>query len=228
MTSELKWQKSMMDKFDLQYPNMDPQQRTQLKQLLHQHWNLCAAKGGHAFKRIIGLMSGGIAAVTNLSGVLPAAAVPIVLGRASFMALSYLAGNLLTQNILPVIIPVLSKLEQQHLNGLFKKADDAADLIRELGKINQEISDALVKDQQATIISTAGFFVGTVLTGAMHGERVVRFAEWSPVSLATVSSFIAPKIAYGMKHGIAGIRTNWEDDLMASADGQAAPKMKAN
>ncbi len=213
MSKKQEWRDAMMAKFEERYQNISALEKQTIEQSLNLHWELCKEKSDHAFKRLPAILFAASASYTNLSAILPSAVIPIVLGRASYMALKYFVGDYISRGMLSEIIPVLYKLEQEHLAGLFKKADDVAVLIQQLNYINGDIADAISKDEKATLMNTAGFFAGEVLTGVIMGPNAVKLATRGRVGIAAVLSYVAPKLFFGREHGIGGMKTHWQKQL---------------
>lgn len=208
MSNKDKWKVNLLDKFKQHYIHIPDWQQEAILGLLDKHWMLCAQKQAHVFKRIPALMLGvGVGSFVDLSVLLSAGVMPVVLGRAALMSLSYMAGDYLASESLPHILPVLEKLEEHQLTGLFKKADNVRDLVSVLAGINRNIKDAIAREKKVSLASGAGVFVGSVVNSAMLKDAAV-VAYQAPQTLAVATSFFAP-LAVGERPGLAGVQTTW-------------------
>ena len=215
MSGKIAWKNQLLNKFSEHYGDVTFVQQ-EIHQLLDAHWELNAAKGGHVFKRLVSLCTGiVVGSLVDLSSWLPSDLLSAVLGRAAFMTLGYMAGDYLSVAWLPKILPVSQKLEEHHLNELFRNAADIPSLIQVLGKINQDICNTLAQDEQSSLLSMVCVFAGTVANSVLLRDAAV-MAHQGPRFLATLFSFFAPRFVNPNIGIIGAVPTTWQDALETS------------
>lgn len=198
MSKRDQWKKEISEHLSNHYGDFQAGEAKKLDEILETHWKLNQQHSAYVLSRIGGLFLGvGVGSLVNLSGVLPMKPLEALLGRSTFMALSYMAGSHLTAALLERVLPAMERLEQSQLASLFKKADSLQDFLHLMCKINEYLAETVTKDKEDCKIAALGVAGGNILNVglfASQGINISAMAARSTQAMPVLVSHVAPRV----------------------------------